>query len=205
MNHQRATRDAHDLVAPDYRRLVGGPADVAAWERAALARFVGHHRGGLLLDVGCGTGRLLPHLAAAGPVVGVDLSPGMLAVARREAGAPLVVGALDALPVAPGAVAGAVAWYSTMYLDDDELSAALAELARVVRPGGPLLLGFHVGAEVRHLSQAYGHQVDLTTRRRPPDAVVAAAAAGWVEVERRVRPPQGDEVDPQAAITLRCG
>ncbi|HYI61783.1 MAG TPA: class I SAM-dependent methyltransferase [Acidimicrobiales bacterium] len=203
-----ATRDAHDTVAADYHRLVGGSSDVHPDELDVVARFVDRHRGnggGLILDVGCGTGRLLPHLAAGGEVVGIDLSPGMLAVARQEQpDAPLLVGALDALPLASGSAASAVAWYSTMYAPDDELVDAFAELGRIVAPGGLLLLGFHVGDETKHLRQAYGHAVELTSRRRSPDTVVAAGRpGGWHEVERLVRPPRADELDPQAVLVLR--
>jgi SAM-dependent methyltransferase len=202
------TRRAHDAVADDYHRIVGGAGAVSADERGVITSFVDRlrrDRAGLVADVGCGTGRLLPHLAPAGAVVGVDLSPGMLAVARREQPAtPLLVGALHRLPLATGAVTGAVAWYSTMYAPDDELAEGLAELRRIVGPGGHLLLGFHVGDETRHLQHAYGHAVELSSRRRDPGAVAAAcAAAGWHEVDRRVRPPQGDEVDPQASLVLR--
>src|SRR5574340_1823372 len=71
---------------------------------AALTALVRECRPQRALEVGCGTGHWLGHLAGEAPVrVGLDLSRGMLAQARRkEAGLPLVCGSGDALPFAGG-------------------------------------------------------------------------------------------------------
>ncbi|CAA9304563.1 MAG: hypothetical protein AVDCRST_MAG48-1601 [uncultured Friedmanniella sp.] len=95
---------------------------------------------GVALDAGCGTGRLIPPLLARGHrVVGVDASPAMLAHARRRAPeADLLVGDLQDLPLADGAVDLVVTGLALTHVDD--LGGALAELARVLRPGGHLVV-----------------------------------------------------------------
>ena len=95
---------------------------------------------GPLLDAACGTGRHAAHLATAGrDVVGIDASEAMLRQARRKL--PDVnfrQGELSALPLADGAVVGAVCALALSHLP--ELGPAVDELARVLRPGGRLIV-----------------------------------------------------------------
>jgi ubiquinone/menaquinone biosynthesis C-methylase UbiE len=92
-----------------------------------------------VLDVGCGTGGLIPALrAAAGAhgatVIGVDLTEGMLALARRNTGAPLAAMAAEQLGLRDGSVDVAL---TTFVLHRIQQPAdALSEVARVLRPGG---------------------------------------------------------------------
>ncbi len=106
------------------------------WRRAAL-EAVGPNRGDRVLDLGCGTGDLAALLARAGAVaVGMDLSQGMLAEARRKTAGRvgLVRGSAFELPFADATFAGAVSGFVLRNLDD--LPKAFAELARVIEPGG---------------------------------------------------------------------
>lgn len=114
------------------------------WQRA-FARFVPVRAGMRLLDVGCGTGDLTLILArmagADGHVVGLDLTPAMLDVARAKVARAglggtieLVQGNALALPFADGAFDGVTAGFSLRNMAD--LDGALREMRRVVRPGG---------------------------------------------------------------------
>jgi ubiquinone/menaquinone biosynthesis C-methylase UbiE len=90
-----------------------------------------------VLDVGCGTGGLLPALREAAPgatVLGVDLTEGMLAIARRNTGAPLAAMAAEQLGLADRAVD--VALFSFVLHRVGQPEQALAESARVLAPGG---------------------------------------------------------------------
>ncbi len=93
-----------------------------------------------MLDAACGTGRHAAHLAAAGhPVVGVDASEAMLARARRRLpGADLRVGELTRPPLEDESVAGAVCALALSHLP--EIAGAIAELGRVLAPGGRLVI-----------------------------------------------------------------
>lgn len=200
------TRAAYDTVAEDYLGIVGDAFTDGSVERAALAGFAERVGEGLVADVGCGAGRLTGTLRDLGlDVVNLDLSPAMVAVARREhPHVPGAVGALDHLPLADGAVAAALAWYSLITTPTDRLTPVFAELRRILRPGGLLLVGFQVGDEVKHHRHLYGHDVVLDSYRRPPDVVAAAAErAGLAEVERTVRPPVPPEDSDQAHLLLR--
>jgi SAM-dependent methyltransferase len=93
----------------------------------------------LLLDAGCGTGNVLEHLARRGRAVGVDLSEDAVRLSR-ERGVRVVRGSVLGLPFRDAAF-DAVTSFDVLYhnwVTDDR--AALAELARVLKPGGLLLL-----------------------------------------------------------------
>jgi SAM-dependent methyltransferase len=204
------TRTAYDTVAEDYAALLRGSVAASPYERGALDLFAGAGTapgGGPVADLGCGSGRLTGHLRDLGlDLVGVDLSPAMVAIARREhPEVPVAVGSLGHLPLATGSLAGALAWYSLIHTPTERLAAVFAEVHRVLRPGAPLLVGFQVGDEVRGgRRRLYGHDLELDSYRRPPDLVTGAAgAAGFTEVARAVHPPEPPYDCPQAHLLLR--
>jgi SAM-dependent methyltransferase len=104
---------------------------------------VTEHLGGRdrVLDIGCGEGQVARHVVAttgATHVVGVDPSDAQLVVARRRAGGPVYVrGAADALPVPDAAFDAAVACLVFEHIT--AVDGALAEVARILRPGGVFL------------------------------------------------------------------
>jgi SAM-dependent methyltransferase len=138
--------------------------------------------GGVVADVGCGTGRALVPLRAAvgsaGTVIGLDLTGEMLAEAvRRGRGelATLIVGDAAALPFGTGALDAVFASGLVPHLADPV--AGLAELARVCRPAGRLAL-FHPVGRVA-LARRRGHEPDPDDIRTPANITAALAAAGW--------------------------
>lgn len=200
--HLAQVRSAYDTVAEDYARLLDGLLAASTWDRAVLGAFAERVRGPVL-DAGCGPGRITAHLHGLGlDVSGVDLSPGMVAVARRDhPGLRFEVGELGGLDVADGALGGVVAWYSVIHTPPAELPRVLAELARVLAPGGLLLLAFHVGDELRHLTRAYGHDLSLDAQRLQPDRVAALLDGAGLAVQARlVREPEPPETVPQAYL-----
>jgi SAM-dependent methyltransferase len=156
--------------------------------------------------VGCGPGEVTAHLHSLGlGVFGIDLSPGMLAVARRAyPGLRFDEGSMTALDMPDGALSGVVAWYSVIHIPPERLAAVFAEFHRVLAPGGYLLLGFQVGNEPLHLAEAFGHRVDLHFRRLSPDRVAEQlAGAGFAMLARQVCEPQRWEKVPQAHLLAR--
>ncbi|GAA2873760.1 methyltransferase [Actinoplanes cyaneus] len=142
-------RDAHDVLAEYYAKNFADLLDDLPVERAVLDLFaeVTLAVGTEVADVGCGTGRLLPYLASRGlSPRGVDLSPKMIEVARRDnPGFPYEVADLRELPFADAALAGVVCWFSLIYLAPEARVPAFTELARVVRPGGHLVTAYKLG------------------------------------------------------------
>ncbi|MBK9516455.1 MAG: methyltransferase domain-containing protein [Anaeromyxobacter sp.] len=151
-----------------------------------------------VLDVGCGTGRLLADLAAARPgalLTGVDLAPGMCAAARAAApGAALASADAEALPLRDAAFDLVLSTSTFQWLP--RLEPALRECARVLRPGGRLVLALFAERTLGELTASWraaaaGRAPDRTHRFFTRGEVGAAlAAAGLVvaalEEEERV-------------------
>jgi SAM-dependent methyltransferase len=110
--------------------------------------------GGPVLEVGCGTGRLLLPLAEAGiEVTGLDVSPAMLALARRKLGerVPLIEGDMRTATL-PGRYALIIVSINTFMhlLTTFDQLAALTNLARYLATGGRLIVDLPAGDELTH-------------------------------------------------------
>lgn len=134
----RAVREMFDRIAPRYdlvNRLMTFGMDVG-WRRQTV-RALRLPARALVLDVACGTGDLCCELSSRGfRPVGVDMSWGMLAAARRCG--PYVQGDALALPVRDAACDGVTCGFALRNVAD--LRALFAECARVTRPGGRLAM-----------------------------------------------------------------
>lgn len=133
-----AVRAMFDAIAPRYdlvNRLMTFGLDVA-W-RHRTVRMLGLPAGSVVVDVACGTGDLCRMLRRAGlHAVGVDLSFGMLRHGR--AGPAVAQADAQRLPLADASVDGVTSGFALRNVAD--LPAVLAEMARVVRPGGRIAL-----------------------------------------------------------------
>lgn len=199
------TRSSYDTIAVDYAEHFRDELADYPVELSVLSLFASVVRGPVL-SVGCGTGMETAVLAGHGvDVAGLDLSPGMLAVARtRLPDVEFTVGSMLELPHADGTLGGVTAWYSTIHVPDEQLPTALAELTRVLRPGGHLLLAFQTGDEPRHMTSALGHEIALVFHRRRPERMAELLAAAGVPVwVRTVREAREGELTPHAFLLAR--
>lgn len=138
--------------------------------------------GGVALDAACGTGRALPLLrqsvGAAGAVVGVDVTPEMLAEATRlgrRAVAALVLADVRRLPLADRSVDAVLAAGLLPHVNGP--AGGLAELARVTRPGGRLALFHPIGRAA--LAARHRRQLDPRDVRADPAVRSLLDSAGW--------------------------
>ncbi len=207
-SHLDRTRSAYDTVAVDYAALLRTSLAESPLDRALLDVFAERvlaDGGGAVGDLGCGPGRVTAYLHERGlDAFGVDLSPGMVAVARETyPHLRFDVGALDHLDLPDGALAGAVVWYSLIHTPPAQQPRAFAELRRVLAPGGQLLLAFQVGEDQHvHREVAYGHPVPLDSYRMAPGRVAEQLAEVGITVHTRTfREPEGElETTPQAFL-----
>jgi demethylmenaquinone methyltransferase/2-methoxy-6-polyprenyl-1,4-benzoquinol methylase len=138
-----AVRAMFARIAPRYdllNRLLSMGID-RRW-RSALVRQLGDVRGRLVVDACCGTGDLSLELERAGArVVGVDFTPQMLVRAVQKGGdraVGFVAGDALALPLPDGSAAAATIAFGLRNVADR--AGGLRELARVVRPGGTVIV-----------------------------------------------------------------
>jgi SAM-dependent methyltransferase len=164
LGNVEATRAGYDAVAEPYAtrfrdELRGKPLDRALLD--AFAEQVARARP--VADIGCGPGHATRYLHDRGiDVVGIDLSPGMVEVARRDhPGVEFRTGDMLGLEQRAGTYSGIVAFYSIIHVPRALLPTALAELRRVLIADGLLLLSFHIGTETRHLDEWWEQRVSL--------------------------------------------
>lgn len=202
---------AYDAVAREYDRQFSGELAVKPLDRALLTALVELVGTGTVADVGCGPGHVTRYLAALhNDVLGVDLSPAMIAIARERAPQlTFTIGSMLRLAAADGAWAGVVSLYSIIHLTAHERPTAFAEFARVTQPGGWLLIAFHVDSpeftagQVNHITDWFGQQVELDGHFLDPDEVATqVSAAGFTLIARMDRLPAPDVEYPSRRCYL---
>jgi SAM-dependent methyltransferase len=204
-------RGAHDVLAEFYADRLARALDRMPVDRAMLGLFcdlvLDADLGISVADVGCGTGRLEPFLAAKGlSPRGVDLSPEMIRVARRDQpGFDFAVADLRELPFDDASLAGVVCWYSLMYLAPPERAAGFGELARVVKPGGYLVTAFKAGdSQLRRGGRSTGLGIEFDIYwLSPEDMERHVTEAGFTTVFWGGRVPEGQEGSPQGYLVSR--
>jgi ubiquinone/menaquinone biosynthesis C-methylase UbiE len=179
-----------EKMAPRYDR------DIQFWEKVQFGggrEWIGARAKGRVLEVAVGTGRNFGFYSRGVGITGVDLSPDMLDIARRHATdldleVDLRVAAAEALPFDEDSFDTAVCTLSLCTIPDP--AASIAEMKRVLRPGGQLLLLDHIGSSWWPIWAAQRLVEQLTiraagehmTRRQLP--LVEAAGFDIVETQR---------------------
>ncbi|WP_375425814.1 class I SAM-dependent DNA methyltransferase [uncultured Friedmanniella sp.] len=192
---------AYDERAAEYVELFGSLDQLVEADRALVDRWR-DSTSGRLLDAGCGPGQWTEILRqGAREVLGVDLSEQFLTVGRRRRPTvPFLRASLAALPLRSGTVGGVLAWYSVIHTSPDALPSLLAELRRVLRSDGSLVLGFVDGDS----GQSFDHTV-ITAYSWSVDAMSSLLDdAGFEVVEHHQRPPVGRRSRAHAALVARA-
>ena len=198
-------RDGYDRVAEPYARHFLDELDRKPLDRALLAAFEQTAPPGPIADLGCGPGHVARYLHGLGrDVIGVDVSPGMVEIARRSSPGPEYrVGTMLDLDLADCSLGGAIAFYSIIHLTARELPVAFTELWRALRPEGVALLAFHAGRHLLHLDDMMGVEVSLDFHFHPPDGVRRLLEDAGLTVEWDLRrQPSHSEVQTERCYLL---
>lgn len=201
-SRRQRTRASYDTVAAEYSARIYGELGGKPFDREWLDHFAEQVRPlGIACDLGCGPAHIAGYLRERGArAVGLDLSFGNLQQARRlNPQLELVQGDMLALPFAGQSLGGIAAFYSIIHLDRGEIPQALLEMQRVLRPGGWLLLTFHLGTDTLHEDKLWGYSVDFdATLFTLPEVVEQLNEAGLLVEQAVERDPYAPEVEFQS-------
>ncbi len=204
-----ALRDSYDALAAEHADVVSGGLDERPLERALLAMFAEQVRAGgntRVADVGCGAGRVTALLSGLGlDASGIDLSPGMVALARRSyPQLSFEEGSMLALDRPAAALGGLLAFYSIIHVPWEQRPRLFAEFGRVLAPGGIVMLVFQIGDEQRHRSEFLGTPISVNWyRQQPADVTNLLREAGFEMWVTAVREPEGSEHTTQGYVLAR--
>jgi len=191
-----ATREAYDAIAPTYAEMFYDPRlGDRPLERALLSAFaelVRTNGDGGVVDLGCGPGHLTAHLHGLGlNAFGVDASPVMIELAREaNPGLRFEVGSMAELDIEDGALGGVLSRWSVIHTPPGDLPATFAEIARVLAPGGHLLIEFPATDGPHVETQPYDHTVVTAYRWSPDHLAELLRAHGLAESARLVTEPK---------------
>jgi SAM-dependent methyltransferase len=199
---------SYDALAEAYAERFHGELAYKPLDRALLDVLAAEVRPrGRVLDLGCGPGHVTRYLAEQGvDAVGIDVSPATVEVARRlSPGVPFEVGSMLELEAPDGSAAGIVAFYAIVNLAPDEVRRSFREMRRVLQPGAPALIAFHLGDERRHVEELFGIAVALDFHFFPASFVrQALEAAGLVvDVWTERRPYPQEHPSTRAYVVAR--
>ncbi|MFJ9028620.1 class I SAM-dependent methyltransferase [Streptomyces sp. NPDC102274] len=204
-----STRTSYDVMAAEYADMVSSGLDAKPLDRALLAAFaelVQAGGNGLVADVGCGPGQVTVVLRRLGlDVFGIDLSPEMIAVARRTyPDLRFEVGSMLALDLPRASLGGLLAYYSIIHIPWERRSDVFFEFHRVLAPGGQLMVVFQVGNDQGHRAEAFGKAVCVDWYRQQPDEIADLLRRAGFEVSATMtRQPDSAEKTPQGYVLAR--
>lgn len=198
----RSIRASYDRLADEYTRRIFNELDNKPFDRELLNRFAAEVSAlGEVCDMGCGPGHVARFLRDAGVTVfGLDLSPKMLEQARQlNPDIPFREGNMMALDLPDGTLAGIAAFYAIVNIPKESLPLVFREMARVMKPGGVLLLAFHIGDEALHEEELWGRPISMDFFLfQPPEIRRYLEAAGLVVEEILQRGSYAPEVEYQS-------
>lgn len=147
--------EAYSRRAAEYTGLLGSMDAVHDSDRQLVETWLAN-TGGRVIDAGCGPGQWTDHLARLGADVrGIDRVPTFIQTARRTyPDVRFDIESIDDIREPAGAMSGVLAWYSTIHFPPSDVAAPLAEFARVLAPGGRLVLGYFDGETLEEFPHA---------------------------------------------------
>ncbi len=196
------TQASYDQVAVEYADKFKDEMDYKPFDRDCLdrlAREVGNL--GPICDLGCGPGQIARYLHRQGvATLGVDLSSRLIEEAQiLNPEIPFHQGDMLSLTDADNSWGGIAAFYCIIHIPHDRVVDALHEMRRVLKPGGILLLTFHIGTKVEPVDKWWEKTVNLDFAfYQPAEMESRLKEAGFELVETLVRDP-----NPQVEVETK--
>jgi SAM-dependent methyltransferase len=165
MNSQEKILSGYNTVAEDYAADRWDELSKKHLDRLLLTEFADINKDkGLCADFGCGPGQTTRFLYEHGlkDIIGIDLSPAMVSTARRLS--PKIkfeTGDLLNIGYPPNYFSSAVAFYSIVHFDHEQVRRCFGEINRVLKSGGHFLFTFHAGDQIVHFDKANDKAIDM--------------------------------------------
>lgn len=210
-NFLDTTAESYTQIAREYADAIFDELKDKPLDRALLNRFAEAVQPlGVAVDLGCGPGQIARYLLERGVrVIGVDLSPGMVTLAKElTPQVEFFTGNMLALDVADGAWGGIAAFYSIVHMPREKMVEALRELHRVLVPHGVVLLAFHRGQEIVHQDIMWEKAVNLDFlyfERAEVETYLRSAGFEILEVSERAPYPKVEHPSHRVYIFARKG
>ncbi|MGI8771547.1 MAG: class I SAM-dependent methyltransferase [Acidobacteriaceae bacterium] len=198
----QSIRRSYDRLADEYARRLFNELQHKPLDRELLNRFAAEVAGrGEVCDMGCGPGQVARYLHDVGATVfGLDLSSCMIEQAKQfSPDISFREGNMMCLGLPDGALAGIAAFYAIVNIPQESLPSIFREMERVLRPGGLLLLAFHVGDEILHVDELWGLPVSMDFFLFQAAAIRRDLEAARFQVEEIIeRDPYPPDVEHQS-------
>ncbi len=206
MTDEGLTRQSYDRLAATYTDRVAGELAGKTFDRELLDRFADITSPlGPIADLGCGPGHVAAYLHERGAeVIGIDLSPEMIAQAReRFPEIRFETGSMTELQN-ERSLGGIVAFYSIIHIERGQQPAMFANWYRALKPGGRLLVAFHLGEQDRHLDELWSVPVELDFLFFQTDEIAGRLECAGFTIEARYErdPYSGVEAETRRGYVL---
>lgn len=155
----------YDKTAINYAEKFINELDNKHLDQILLKAFIAEHiNKGPIIDLGCGPGQTTKFLSDNGftDCIGIDISSEMVSVAKRmHPNLNFEQADILNLKFQDNRFGSAIAFYSIVHFDYDQVRAALKEIKRVLKDNGEFLFAFHIGDNIVHLDNFLGHDVEI--------------------------------------------
>jgi len=165
MQEQKNIIDCYNKTAAGYADQFIDELGRKHFDRLLLNAFAAENKDkGNCIDIGCGPGQTTRYLYDQGltTLTGTDLSPEMIKTARSfHPAITFETADMLSLPYADNSYASAIAFYSIVHFEYDQVKTAFTEIKRILQPGGQFLFSFHVGDSTIHLDNFLDQPVNI--------------------------------------------
>jgi len=194
-------RVSYDTIAAEYADRIYPELKSKPFDRQLLDRFADDVRmSGPACDIGCGPAQIARYLFDRGVnVFGLDLSAGMLNEAKRlNPNIDFIQGSMLQLGLGADTLGGIAAFYSIIHIGREQVVATLSEMRRVLKRKGSLLLAFHLGDDVIHMTDFHDHPVDFEATLFRIEEMTGYAKAAGLNLQQAMERDPYPEVEYQS-------